>query len=231
MPIQSGSIITYKDLTDLVLSTIKSRCANIGNTNSISSWLKPGASTTKYSSVTTQGTTDGMPAGNPGFKPSTVSTSATFSISSTPVSSVSEEIITYQFNAFMADRGLANRANTAMTLRGILNFIANAAAFIKTKVIVVGNDYTKDTAVIYAPDNTNFPSVSTDLSSTSQDQFMLTNLDEMINALNNVQGYYQCYYNFSVSCCSSSSSSCSSSCSSSSSSSSSSSVFIAYMKI
>ena len=228
MAITTGSVITYQDLVNLVLSTIKSRCQNIGNINSISGYLKSGASASRTSSVTTTGTSDGK---GTGFTPSTVTTRARASLSSTPVTVVTEQTITDQFNAFMSERGIANKANTVMTLRGILNFLANAAAFIKTKVVVVGNDYNADTAVVYVANNTSFPSITSDTSNITQDAFLTTNLNEMIAALNNTQGYYQCYYNFSVSCCSSSSSSCSSSCSSSSSSSSSSSFFIGYMKL
>lgn len=222
MSINSGSKITYQDLVNLVLNTIKSKCQNIDSISSnVPSQLRNG-----YSRTIDGGTIQCQW----GDRPSWATLSTVLRLNDSYLNVVSSSTVANQFNSFMISRGIATRSNTMMTLRGILNFMANAAAFIRAHMMVVSGNDTSTKILYYNQNNTSYPAVSSDGidSSTLSDSFLTTNLNNMLDALNHADRFHSVVYNVSVNC----SSSCSSSSSSSSSSScSSSSYFIGYMKL
>lgn len=228
MAIQTGSIITYQDLVDLTINTIKTTCQNINNIDSsVPAQLKNGYTGSSAKTYTTTGTAyNGV-----GFTPQTGNGYLKWLLNDSKLNVVPEETVVNQLNSFLSSRGIAARAGTVMTTRGILNFMANAAAFISCKVIQIGSNDTSTIVTYYDQSASSYPTVTSDLNYNDTDSFTPTNLTEMLNNLNSTNKFHTAVYSYSVSCSSSSSSSCSSSCSSSSSSSSSSSVFIAYMKL
>ena len=229
MAVAVGQIIVYQDLVNLVINTILSQCQNIDSwKSSVPAQLRGTYSRTITGTTTTQVSWDGKGAQT---QPQTVTTRATIRTSDSALQLVSSNTVRSQFNSFMSSRGIASKAGTIMTLRGILNFIVNAAAFIKCKVITVGSSDTTTVCVFYNQNDNSYGSVTAESSGVDNDTWYRNTVSDMLNSLNNTSRFHAAQYSIAVSCCSSSSSSCSSSCSSSSSSSSSSSVFIAYMKI
>ena len=135
MAVAVGQIIVYQDLVDLVINTILSVCQNVDSwDSSVPSQLRGNYSRTITGTVYTDVSWDGS-----GSQPQSqaVTTRATITTSDSALQLVSSNTIRSQFNSFMASRGISSKAGTIMTLRGILNFIVNAAAFIKCKVITV----------------------------------------------------------------------------------------------
>ena len=119
--ISSGSIITYGDLVSNVLNAIYSKCQNIDSfASSVPDYLKNG-----YSKTVTGPTVAGAV------------TNATMTVNDSVLSVVSRATVQSDFNSFLASRGISNKSETVMSLRGILNFMANAAAFIKARVVNV----------------------------------------------------------------------------------------------
>lgn len=227
MSVNHGETIYYSDLVNLVFTKIVNICQNIGHLDDIPNTLKKGNTITTggitksynqnpsdWRYITTSGTAVGCPKN-----------------ANSPIVVVSTSTISSEWNNFLVSRGISRKSNTVMTDKAILNFIANAAVFIKTKCVVVTNDYDDKSAIVYVSGNNTFPAVTPEINQTSE-TITRQNLKEMVNGLNNNLGYFQCYYEMGVNCSSSSSSSCSSSCSSSSSSSSSSSCwFIGFSDI
>ncbi len=223
MSIAQGQTIVYQDLVNAVLNLITTKCQNIGygSANSIPYALKKGA---KYS--VSGGTATVPERGERDPQYINYATNASFTNSNSPLVEVTASTVANEFNSFLITYGVARKANSLMTTKGILHFIACASVFIKTKVVVLTNDYTTDSAVVYVPSNTAFTGVTSE-SALTEDELTKTNLKEMVYGLTNNLGYFQCYYTLGMSCCSS----CSSSCSSSSSSSSSSCTYIAYINL
>lgn len=217
MSIVKGQTIVYQDLVNAVLNLIETKCQNVGNIDSIGASLKPNNVFTK--SITRERIV---------WYPSKQNYTATakYTNSNSPLTIVTKSTIENEFNSFLTAYGIARKANTVMTMKGILHFMACASAFIKTKIVILTNDYDENKAVIYVSTNSNFPAVTQATTTTSEDTLTAANLKDMVNALNNNLGHFQCYYNVTNTCCSS----CSSSCSSSSSSSSSS-WYIAYIDL
>ena len=232
MTIKVGEVITYSDLVDLVLTSIKNRCQNVGELKGISSTLT-NTSYTINGNVTTTLTNKGLGArvfyNHIYYQSGAVSYKVSIG-GNNPIKVVQLATIRNQLNEFLSNRGIAQPKETIMTQRGILNFFINVASFVKTKVVMVGNDLTQDTAVVYVEGNntiTDFPRNNSNLGDIEPSKLSKENVEDMIEALARITNYHQMHYELTVNCCSSSSSSSSSSCSSSSSSS----IFIAYLMI
>jgi hypothetical protein len=237
MAINVGEVITYSDLVKLVLDSIQNRCQNIDYLRDIPSTLV-NSSYTINGRVDTTLTNDGLGAqvyvnniilqdGAVSYKVEVSKTNNPITIDKVPVPL---NTVRTQLNEFLESRGIAQPKETIMTQRGILNFFVNVASFVKTKVVMFGNDLTADTAVVYVPDNKDipdFPRNNSNLGDVEPSKLSKENVSDMIEALARITNYQQIYYDLTVNCCSSSSSSSSSSCSSSSSSS----IFIAYLMI
>lgn len=205
MAITKGQTIVYQDLVNAVLNLICTKCQNIGNVDSIPASLKLNNTITQ--TLTRQRRTTNSTAN--------YTATAKYTNTNSPLTVVTKSAIENEFNSFLTAYGIAKKANTVMTMKGILHFMACAAAFIKTKIMILTNDYDENKAIVYVSTNTNFPSITQPTSVTTEDTMTATNLKEMVNALNNNLGHFQCYYSVTNTCCSSCSSSSSSSCSSS----------------
>ena len=233
MTIKVGDVITYSDLVELVLTSIEKRCQNIGELKNIPKTLTD-ESYTINGNVTTSLTNNGLGAqvyvNHLRLQDGAVSYNVKINKNNYPIKVVQPDTVRNQLNEFLESRGIAQPKETVMTQRGILNFFVNVASFVKTKVVMVGNDLTQDTAVVYVPTNDtieDFPKFNSNLGDVKPTELSTQNVKDMINALARITNYHQMHYDLTVNCCSSSSSSSSSSCSSSSSSS----IFIAYLMI
>ena len=199
MSIEQGRLIEYGDLIKLVLSSIKNRCKNIGNLDNIPSMLKSGASETISGNVTTTYTNNGYHKGTDHRVNQDGAFKSTATISgSNPIAVVSESTIEAELNEFLSARGISLPKETVMTQRGILNFFVNVASFVKTKVVLVGNDLTTDTAVVYVSANKdipNFPTINTNLDSVNQNDLSKKTIKEMVDSLSRITNYHQLYYN------------------------------------
>lgn len=229
MAIEVGQIIVYDDLVKVVIETILSSAQNIDYWKNVPSQFRSGYSRTVKGTVTVTPYNDNRHGSY--HPPVTYNTSAVLKMNDNYCQLVSQAQVRQQFEEFLAERGLTFKKGTIMTLRGILNFIVNAAAFIKGRLVLVGMSDTSTVCVMYDVNGTGYPTVTAEHTDMTEDAYYSTEMQDFLNALNNISRLRLLKYNIAVNCCSSSSSSSSSSCSSSSSSSSSSSVFIAYMKI
>lgn len=229
MAIEVGQIIVYDDLVDVVIETILSSAQNIDSWKNVPDQFKAGYKRSVNSTLTVTPYNDHRHGSY--HAPVDYPISATLTMNDNYCQLVSQAKVRSDFDAFLAERGLTFKKGTIMTLRGILNFIVNAAAFIRTRLILVGMSDTDTVCVIYDQNASNYPSVTDEHVELAEDAYYLQEMQDFLTALNSTSRLRVLKYNIAVSCCSSSSSSSSSSCSSSSSSSSSSSVFIAYMKI
>lgn len=233
MAINVGEVIKYSDLVELVLTSIRNRCQNIDYLRDIPSTLID-SSYTINGNVDTTLTNEGLGAqvyvNNIILRDGAISSKATINrdTDKTLFDVVPLNTVRSQLNDFLRNRGVAQPKETIMTQRGMLNFFVNAASFVKTKVVMVGNDLTADTAIVYVPGN-EVTTTDSNLDNVNKTETELSKetVVGMIDALARTTNYKQIYYNLTVNCCSSSSSSSSSSCSSSSSSS----IFIAYLMI
>lgn len=229
MAIEVGQVIVYDDLVDVVIETILSSAQNVDSWKNVPDQMKAGYSRTVTGTMTVTPYNDHRHGSY--HAPKDYPTSATLTMNDNYCQLVNQATVRQQFDEFLAERGLTWKKGTIMTLRGILNFIVNAAAFIRTRLILVGMSDTDTVCVIYDQNASNYPSVTDEHVELAEDAYYLQEMQDFLTALNSTSRLRVLKYNIAVSCCSSSSSSSSSSCSSSSSSSSSSSVFIAYMKI
>lgn len=229
MAIEVGQIIVYDDLVDVVIETILSSAQNIDSWKNVPAQFKAGYKRSVNSTLTVTPYNDHRHGSY--HAPVNYPISATLTMNDNYCQLVSQAKVRADFDAFLAERGLTFKKGTIMTLRGILNFIVNAAAFIRGRLILVGMSDTPTVCVMYDSTGVGYPSVTDEFASMTEDVYYSTEMQDFLNALNSTSRLRLLKYNIAVSCCSSSSSSSSSSCSSSSSSSSSSSVFIAYMKL
>lgn len=213
MAINPNSQITYGDLYDSIVQSIKSKCANVGS--SWSSAVPPNLRSGHSASFTTGSLTvrESLSDGN---------------LTLVPVSTVQS-----QLDSFLMSRGLYTKRDQVMTLKGIISFYNNVAAFLLARVKVAAGDsvrvngsigqctyYLSSSGISYM----SIPYADTQSWSVGEPQASVTNLYSAIS--NTGKLYFARYsYSFTSSCCSSSS------CSSSSSSSSSCSMFVAYMKL
>ena len=172
MAIDVGQVITYSDLVDLVLTSIKNRCQNIDKLNNIPSTLN-GESKTINGSVTTTYTDNnyhGRGTDKRVALSGAISSVATVE-GTNPITVVAFDTVKNELNSFLSNRGIALPKETVMTQRGILNFFVNVASFVKTKVVTVGNDLTSETAVVYVSTNKdipNFPTINSNLGNVNQ---------------------------------------------------------------
>lgn len=229
MAIAVGNIIVYDDLVNVVIETILASAQNIDTWKNVPAQFKAGYSRSITKTITVYPYNDNRHGTY--HPPVNYTGRTTLTMNDGYCQLVSQSVVREQFEQFLAERGLTFKKGTIMTLRGILNFIVNAAAFIRGRLMLVGMSDTSTVCVMYDRNGMGYPSVTDEYVNVSEDTYYSTEMQDFLTALNNTARLRILKYNIAVSCCSSSSSSSSSSCSSSSSSSSSSSVFIAYMKI
>lgn len=229
MAIAVGQVIVYDDLVDVVIETIISSAQNIDSWKNVPAQFKAGYSRTITKTITVTPYNDHRHGSY--HPPVNYTGRTTLTMNDNYCQLVTQAIVREQFAQFLAERGLTWKKGTIMTLRGILNFIVNAASFIRSRLILVGMSDTSTVCVMYNSGSVSYSAVTDEYESMTEDAYYSQEMQDFLTALNNTSRLRVLKYNVAVSCCSSSSSSSSSSCSSSSSSSSSSSVFIAYMKI
>ena len=229
MAIAVGQIIVYDDLVDVVIETILSSAQNVDYWKNVPAQFRAGYSRSISKTITVYPYNDNRHGSY--HPPVNYTGRTTLTMNDNYCQLVPQSIVREQFEQFLAERGLTFKKGTIMTLRGILNFIVNAASFIRSRLILVGMSDTSAVCVMYSSASTSYSSVTSEYAEMSEDTYYSQEMQDFLTALNNTSRLRILKYNIAVSCCSSSSSSSSSSCSSSSSSSSSSSVFIAYMKI
>ena len=133
MAIESGDIITYSDLTDFVVERITTRCKNVdGYSADVANELRPGYAYTI--------------ANNAARVTITVQNSAY-------LNTVTSATVRSQLESFMASRGIASKAKTPVTLKGMINFYNNVAVFIGQRFVVVGSNATNSTSLFYYSGN------------------------------------------------------------------------------
>lgn len=231
MALTEKQVATYQDLVDNVINTIVGMCCNIDAFSpSVPQEWQTGADPSPIEiGFKTSGTIDNYQgAGRNKFKSEDVTATVTFKLKDKSlVKVVKRETVIKDFNDFMQSRGISSGSDTEMSVKGIVNFIANAAAFIQTRLTALSSEKSDFTLVFYNSSNKSYPTVTNknEVDSTFNDVY----ISQMLNALNSTSKFETLMYDIDVSCCSSSSSSCSSSCSSSSCSSSS--WFIAFMEL
>lgn len=231
-----NDVVTYQDLIDNVIDKISSFCINVGLTQTelnskIPDHIRPG-----YSWILDNNQSCWVKA--------TVS-------SNSLCKPVALTTVKDQFNAFLNERGLLAKNNEVITFKGLMNFYVNAASFLSSRIVLVGNS-------MYVPD------IIDDSSFTAQDSLnteyakafynsddvtynyynnwdnsnnfqygkntytandIQNDISNLIKSISNDAGVEYAKTTLTFGCCSSSSSSSSSSCSSSSS------LFVAYMEI
>lgn len=227
--------IVYEDLVNEVLKFLKSLCNNIGTLNVRDNF--------KYGKTFVINSHDVLKDGHRKAHTKTIEGEITdgLNIFKEPVT---EQTIKTQFNDFLTLRGIAiskKKGKEIISMKSMMNFYANIATFITTKLVIVTNDFTpksdrdggvsRKRYVFYNPQNTNYGSnisIQPDINFSNANVQSFT--EDLINAIRKTTHSYAVKTKLTFSSCSSSSSSSSSSCSSSCSSSSSS-FFIAFMEI
>ena len=223
MALQNNDKITYKDLTDYVLTLIKTKCSNIDAfASNVPSTLKNGGTwtiATKTSNKRNGG--DGSEAnGNKPAMPITyasVTVTATGTVNDAVLSTVSNETVKSQLDSFLTSRGIATKSEEVVSFKGIMNFYNNISSFLATKLVYVTNSFNAGTFIFYNSSASSYPSTNighNDINFSNDE--IKTSLDDIINAINNVSNVH--YASTTINYASSSSSS-------------SSSTFIAYMDI
>ena len=247
--IKTDDKITYQHLVDNVINKIIAQCINIDD--KYNSVFKNKETKTyqhlwndhHYETEVTANTKGLVTNESETFVPTPVVATISHVFSNPLDTQVKSDVVRSQFQSFLESRGIANKSNTVMTTKGILNFAANAAAFIKARVVTIANEQNKNvTATLY--NGSNDTSVIKYAAITSENTVDATNfskvyVQQMADALNHTDRFQNLIYNVVMpekvdgrtNCSSSSSSSSCSSSSSSSSSSCSSSFFIAYMRL
>ena len=230
MAINLNETIVYQDLYQSVINSIISAGQNIDSWKNVPSQMKPGWARTINGTVWIDQKWDGR---GPQVTSHNAPTSIILTLNGDSyLKIVPSSTVRKQFDDFLASRGIVYKKDTIMTMRAILNFIVNASAFIRAKMVnVVMSDI--DTVCTFYYEGGNDFATATPENNSPQDvgKYCVEQLNSFNNALTHTNKLHVAKYNIAVNCCSSCSSSSSSSCSSSSSSSSSSSVFLAYMKI
>ena len=236
MAISAGNICTYGELVQDALNRICSIAQNIDTFRDVPNEFRNGYSWTMQHNFNTNVSWDGK---GPQVGPSGTSAHMSWTLNNGLCVVVPRATVEQQFNEFMTQRGIAQKSNTLMSFKGILNFYANLSAFCCDRLFSLTGHRNTAEVIFYdqsASGSDGFPPVSTNDSNTEttlDDLNVFAN--ELIENLNRPSRVLNAIYTTNLTCCSSSSSSCSSSCSSSSSSScsssSSSSFFIAFMKL
>lgn len=226
MTLATDNIITYSDLIDKTLELIKSRCQNIDAfASSVPSTLKNGASWTLSTATVSHRVSS---SGKQSSANHTLTTTAT--VSDSTLVTVTSDTVKSQLNSFLTSRGIYQTPDEHVSFKGIVNFYNNVSSFMAAKIMFVTNSFGAGTFVFYNSSGSTYPSctVYDNLEQYTLSQVQ-TNVQEVLNSVNNVQNLHYATttltYNSSCSCSSSSSSSSSSSCSSSSS------TYIVYMDI
>lgn len=117
--------MTYQELYNTALSTIKSVCLNVSNWGAVASQFKPG-----YSRVE-----------------SNARAHLTISIVN-PVSEVSSSTVDSQFSSWMVNSCGVNLSATVEP-RGLFNFYVALASFVTAKVCIVGGQETTTRQIMY----------------------------------------------------------------------------------
>lgn len=226
MALVTDNVITYSDLIDKTLELIKSKCSNIDAFgSSVPAALKNGTSWTLSSASVSHRVSS---SGKQTTATHTLTAKAT--VSDTTLAVVSSATVLSQLTSFLTSRGIYQTPDEHVTFKGIINFYNNISSFMSAKLMFVTNSFGAGTFVFYNNTGSTYPSCT---SYDNLEQYTLpqiqTNVQEVLNSVNNVQNLHYATtsltYNSSCSCSSSSSSSSSSSCSSSSS------TYIVYMDI
>lgn len=227
--------IVYEDLVNEVLKFLKNLCSNIGTLN-----VRDNFKYNKEFVITDHSVTA---SGHRQAHTKTVTGKIIDSLNMFK-SPVTEETIKTQFNNFLSDRGIAinnKKGKEIISMKSMMNFYANIATFITTKLVIVTNDFTpksdrdadisRKRYIFYNADNISYGSnISIDSEVDFNNVDIKSFTEDLINAIRKTTHSYAVKTKLSFSSCSSSSSSSSSSCSSSCSSSSSS-FFIAFMEL
>lgn len=226
MTIATGQVITYQDLIDRTLAAIKEMCCNVDALSVyVPAQLRNGYAATVASNSTYLAAYDGRYE-NLAQTPISISLTETVRPHSY-LNVVSSSTVRSQLIEFLTNRGIASKASTVITLRGLLNYISNVSSFINAKCIYVVSSRASTGVVAYNQSANSYIGLITD-NNEPIDQYVINDFNGLVQSLSGaISRVYNVSYQLSMTCCSS----CSSSCSSSSSSSSSSSFFIAYMNI
>ena len=224
MALRTDNTIQYLDLIKQVKTYIKENCVNIGSyKNGMSACFKPPFTKDIKATMT------GKATQTAGYKYSYTTARST----ELGLGIVTETQIEEDINNFLASRGIASKAETPVTTKGILNFYNNIASFMSAKLILVTSELAPgEQHIFYKTTGVTYPAVSN--LTNENDIVTPTEITESLNALTSTINITSksVPVKYDISCYSSSSSSSSPSSSSSSSSSSScSSVFIAYFNI
>lgn len=236
-----SNIVTYQNLIDDVVEKIVNLCINVDKDPNLPNVIKPGYSW-RLSQFTRKSTNDCW--ANAVIEGNTL-------LADTLNIRVSSDIVRSQFNSFLTSKGITNKNDEVITFKGLMNFYVNAASFVASRIVLVGNSmYAPDVAegvaftaedslkADYAKALYNSGSVAYSNNSdwdkennfkygiqTYSANDIKNDVANIIRSIANPAGVEYAKATITFGCCSSSSSSSSSSCSSSSS------LFIAYMEI
>lgn len=236
-----SNIVTYQNLIDDVVEKIKNLCINVDKDPNLPDVIKP-----THSWILSQFT---RKSENDCWARATVEGNTL--LTDTLNKRVTEATVRSQFNSFLTSKGITNKNDEVITFKGLMNFYVNAASFVASRIVLVGNSmYAPDIAegvaftaedslkANYAKALYNSGSVTYSNNSiwdkennfkygiqTYSADDIKNDVANIIRSIANPAGVEYAKATITFGCCSSSSSSSSSSCSSSSS------LFIAYMEI
>ncbi len=176
--------VTYQQLYDIVTNRITALCKNIDNTNQLPAELKPGYYWLIYtSSDTTVHNTDHKKMDakiNNGINP------------------VARSVVVSQLQQFLTDRGFWSIISQKVTPNGLIGFMTNVASFCCVHLKSASSNLVSGSYVIY--DSAGYPTST--VVSTNVDLISVTDINGMINILNNViasnLGIYTVTYTYNV---------------------------------
>ena len=240
--------ITYKDLITNLVNAISGYCQNINKDAILPDAMNPEKEPRILKQFSRKKTNDCWAKGKPVDK-----LDGGLSLIML-AKSVTSDTVKTQLNKFFDDRGISNKDDEVITFKGLMNFYVNAASFITSRILLIGNSFYADakySGSVFGEKEMIDSSWAIPLYDSSDDvvyqnyvekkwdrdenfdpvtpkytnQNIKDDVSLLVNSMINRIGIKFVKTNITFGCCSSSSSSCCSSCSSSSS------MFIAYMEI
>lgn len=251
MAITYNETVTYQDLINDVIDKIKNLCINVDKNPSLPKELNPVGTPDDDDKerIISQFT---RKTENDCWAKFTIESKNNSLLANTLNKKVTSSTVAAQLNSFLDTKGITSKTNEVITFKGLMNFYVNAASFVASRIVLVGNSF-------YAPDGTegikftesesmkaqwsvalyNNGDVTYSNSSdywnkennfaygklTYTSENIKTDIANIIRSIANPTGVEYAKATITFGCCSSSSSSSCCSCSSSSS------LFIAYMEI
>ena len=173
----NSDIITYKDLIDLTLRIIKSKCANVtGSNQTISKFFKNNTTGTLTNINYKQKLWNSERTSN---------FNITYTISDSICDNVSQDRIKTDLTNYLKTHGLSNNEDKIITLKDILNYYYIIASFISSKLVCVVSQFSNQSYIVYDA-STSVSSVSSNMISDSNltDTSIKTIYNNILSCLN-----------------------------------------------